>query len=75
MEYSFLYQLLFNDTFVILTKMCKQKFMKKKMLIKKVTPLCTASDFRGKGGGLLRGSVAKEFNSASLEYFGVVGLC
>ena len=48
--------------------------MKKIILRKNVNPLCTASDFRGKGG-LLRGSVAKEFNSASLEYFGVVGLC
>ena len=58
----------------ILQKCEKQRFMKKIILRKNVNPLCTASDFRGKGG-LLRGSVAKEFNSASLEYFGVVGLC
>ena len=49
-EYSFFYQLLFHDTFVNLTKMWKQRFMKKRMLWKKVNPLCTASDFRGKGG-------------------------
>ena len=67
MEYSFLYQLLFNDTFVIFTKMCKQKFMKKKMRRKKVTPLCTASDFRGKGGCwealLLKNSIVQVWNT------------
>ena len=66
-EYSFFYQLIFNDTFVNLTKMWKQRFMKKRMLRKKINPLCTASDFRGKGGCwealLLKNSIVQVWNT------------
>ena len=66
-EYSFFYQLIFNDTFVNLTKMWKQRFMKKRMLRKKVNPLCAASDFRGKGGCwealLLKNSIVQVWNT------------
>ena len=63
----FFYHLLLYDTFVNLTKMWKQRFMKKRILRKKVNPLCTASDFRGKGGCwealLLKNSIVQVWNT------------
>ena len=71
--YTFWRSILFSTNYYfmihlwILQKCEKQRFMKKIILRKNVNPLCTASDFRGKGGCwealLLKNSIVQVWNT------------